>query len=399
MTQDNGERPETQSGDEHGQNDTNLTTEITQKCVAITEKFRSGVISKVNAFIDLQRAIPHDESDPSTHIKALEAYIRILDNFKRLRINVGGNGGARAEPDGGDERDGEPGDDGGDGDPPAGQDKRHRSHSVDSSGGSPTKRKIDVNAFAWVIRDEIDPPALSPSLAQTQASLENFSRDLKLAKVSLLNSPRLPQFPDTEWTNLLSGRAVDLDHVLAGQYSISQDDRRTERIGEIEFIVGSIKPDKTVNTHGKWLIAWDQAVEATTYIFPHRALELREYGKHITQLFTSFPDHLHTRIIQYDRAVRIRAAQRRNLLLTDYAQFGDLHVLWIQNAGGAAGGARDDSKQTKGSGSASGRRREPCRRWNEGRCPNTVASCNFAHVCSKCRSNAHTADKCDVHHK
>jgi hypothetical protein len=107
-----------------------------------------------------------------------------------------------------------------------------------------------------------------------------------------------------------------------------------------------------VNTHGKWLIAWDQAVEATTYIFPHCALELREYGKHITQLFASFPDHLHTRIIQYDRAVRIRAAQRRNLLLTDYAQFGDLHVLWIQNAGGAAGGARDDSKQTKGSGSA-----------------------------------------------
>jgi hypothetical protein len=72
MTQDNGERPETQSGDEHGRDDTNLTTEIIEKCVAITEKFRSGVISKVNTFINLQQAIPHDESDPLTHVKALE---------------------------------------------------------------------------------------------------------------------------------------------------------------------------------------------------------------------------------------------------------------------------------------------------------------------------------------
>ena len=79
--------------------------------------------------------------------------------------------------------------------------------------------------------------------------------------------------------------------------SPTHDEQRTERIGELEVVLGSSRPDKVVNTHGKWLIAWDQTVEATLYVFPHRASELREYGKHITQLFASFPDHLHTRVI------------------------------------------------------------------------------------------------------
>jgi hypothetical protein len=36
----------------------------------------------------------------------------------------------------------------------------------------------------------------------------------------------------------------------------------TESIGQVEFVVGAAKPAKSVDTHGKWIIAWDQAVEA-----------------------------------------------------------------------------------------------------------------------------------------
>ena len=88
-----------------------------------------------------------------------------------------------------------------------------------------------------------------------------------------------------------------------------------------------------VNMHGKWLITWDITVEATSFVFPHRASELREYTKHIMQLFAPFPDIMHMCIIQYDRAVRIRTAQWKDLLLTDLARFSDLHFLWVQNAG------------------------------------------------------------------
>ena len=42
-------------------------------------------------------------------------------------------------------------------------------------------------------------------------------------------------------------------------------------------------------------------------------------------------------VIAFDRAVRVRAAQRRGLLLTDYDKYHDLYLLWIINGGAAAG--------------------------------------------------------------
>ena len=383
------------AGDDHEQRDVSFGADVTAKCIEITERFRSGVISKVQAILALQSAIPHDNEH--TYLQALGAYMRVLDNFERIRERAipgpnrpgeGDNEGR--EDDRNEDQDGSEGRDGGNA-VVTGQNKRPRSRSLESDDG-PTKRKIDTDAFAWVIRDGIDPPSLPPSLVQTQSILENFSRDLKLAKSSLLNSARLPQFPDSEWTNLIAGRAVDLDHVLAGQYSVAHDERRTEQFGNLEVIVGTVKPARIVDTHGKWVIAWDQAVDATTYVFPHRSSELRDYGRHITQLFASFPDSLHTRVIQYDRAVRIRVAQRRDLLLTEYGQFADLHVLWIQNAGGGGTRTGDSDRRTRNTGNS--KRREACRRWNENRCPNSAAQCNYAHVCTKCRSNGHTNSEC-----
>jgi len=369
-----------------------LSSEVTEKCIGITERYRSGIVTKVSAILELQGTISRD--DESAYLQALGAYVRVLDNFERIRerASTGRNAGDVA--DGGEPIRGGDHDKDEHEDIPGGN-KRRRSQSVGTDDGL-ARRKVNIDAFAWVIRDGIDPPSLSPSLMQTLATLENFSRDPKLTKTSLLNSTRLPQFPESEWTNLIAGRAVDLDHVLAGQYSVSHDERRTERIGELELIVGSAKPSRVVDTHGRWVIAWDQAVDATTYVFPHRSSELQDYGRHISQLFASFPDALHPRVIQYDRAVRIRTAQRRDLLLTDYNQFSDLHVLWIQNAG--AGGTRsgDSEKRGRSTGGVSNgsRRREPCRQWNEGRCPNSVANCSYAHACAKCRSNAHTSAEC-----
>ena len=113
----------------------------------------------------------------------------------------------------------------------------------------------------------------------------------------------LPQFPESEWVSLLSGRAIDLNHTLASHYSTSHEEKRTERIGEIEFVVSRSRSTKAVETHGNWVSAWDQTVEATLFVFEHRATKLRDYGRHITQLFTSLEPPLHTRIIQYDRMV------------------------------------------------------------------------------------------------
>lgn len=296
MTQDveGQENPENQG--ENQEQGAQLSSEVTKQCIEITKWFRAGTLAKVSAILELQSTIPRD--DESAYLKALSTYVHVLDNFEciRGRIEPGRiEGDEDVEPGAGERKDSPA-------DSVATPYKRPRLQSVGSDDGT-TKHRVDVSAFAWVIRDGINPPSLSPSLLQTQAALENFSRDLKLAKSSLFNSARLPQFPDSEWTNLITGRAVDLDHVLASQYSVAHDNRRTEHIGELELVIGSTKPARVVDTHGKWVIAWDQAVDATTFVFPHRTSELREYGRHISQLFASFPDSLHSRVIQYDRAV------------------------------------------------------------------------------------------------
>jgi hypothetical protein len=39
------------------------------------------------------------------------------------------------------------------------------------------------------------------------------------------------------------------------------------------------------------------------------------------------PPERHLRIIHFDKAVRLRVSQRRDLLLTDHASFADLSLL------------------------------------------------------------------------
>ena len=289
------------SGHENARNEggqgTSPDTDVTKECVEITERFRAGTITKVSAILALQQTIPQETK--TTYLEALGAYLRVLDNFEHIRERTSCIEGLR-EPSGNADNEEEN---------IAGSTKRQRSQSIGSDDGS-TKQKIDPSTFAWVICDTVDPPALSPSLQQTQAVLENFSHDPKFAKTSLLNSARLPQFPDSEWTNLIARRAVDLDHVLAGQYSVNHDGRRTECIGDVEIVVGSTKLARVVDTHGKWVNAWDQTVDATTYVFPHRSSELQDYRRYISQLFSCFPDTMHPCVIQYDRAVRICVAQR-----------------------------------------------------------------------------------------
>ncbi|TFK33546.1 hypothetical protein BDQ12DRAFT_615005 [Crucibulum laeve] len=259
----------------------------------------------------------------------------------------------------------------------------------------PTKRKIDVNAFPWTIHDKIDPPKLHPTLAKTRELLSNYMLDVKFAKTHLLNSARCPQFPDSEWTNILSGRAVDLDQVLSSGYTISHDTHQTESFGSVKLIIGTTKPAKTVDTHGKWVIAWNQTINALLFTFPHRASKLRKYTRHINQLFSSLPEQFHDRIINYNRAVRMHTAQRHDLMLTDFQSFTDLHLLWVQNTGTANSRDNEGRRGTKTSGSSGGtaKRREACRRWNENKC--RQGNCIYAHVCSKCRSSTHVTSECN----
>jgi len=83
--------------------------------------------------------------------------------------------------------------------------------------------------------------------------------NLKGMKCSLVNSLTCPEFPDSEWTNILAGRAINLDAVLSGYYSTSNNDEQVEEIGDLEIQFGTVNPTKTVSATGDWSIAWNQA--------------------------------------------------------------------------------------------------------------------------------------------
>jgi hypothetical protein len=157
-------------GGEDSQRDTSLSLEIMEKCIGITERFCAGMILKVSALLELQATVLQDNE--STYHQALGAYIRVLNNFERIKEranpeDIPGGGGGNETPDAGR-------DDGEEGDDAAEQNKRTWSESPGADDGT-TKRKIDISSFAWVIHDGIDPLPLSPSLLQTQAILKNFS--------------------------------------------------------------------------------------------------------------------------------------------------------------------------------------------------------------------------------
>ena len=57
-----------------------LNHEVTTNCIHITDKYRSGLIEKVPAILELQRAIPQD--DKTTYLSALTVYIKVLDGYE-----------------------------------------------------------------------------------------------------------------------------------------------------------------------------------------------------------------------------------------------------------------------------------------------------------------------------
>jgi hypothetical protein len=375
------------------------------KCTNVVQEFRSGKISKPKASLLLQQLIPHDESNEDAFMSAYESYFDMLDNFEQYRsgnlerINdvqrqLAGTPGIRQ-----DHVDVQP-DQGGFVRPP----KRQHSPLSENGEDEYAKRtRLDYDALPW---NEFEDPGvdtstdLSPSLQKTHSLLENFSRDVKRARSSLLNcSKPIPQFPQAEWLNLLSGNSVDLDHVFSNIYTVTHSTNDVIELGKnVELLHGTSVPAKTVKTHGDWVIAWDCTVDATLFVFKHRKQELQAYGKHIQRYFASLPSQFHSRVINYDRAIRIRAAQRRDIELSNFSEFADLQIQWINNPSGLTSSQPadkadkpSDSKEKKG---PKGRRSAACRRWNENRCPNAAASCNYLHVCSKCASTGHVAGDC-----
>ncbi|KDQ15046.1 hypothetical protein BOTBODRAFT_174228 [Botryobasidium botryosum FD-172 SS1] len=287
-----------------------------EKCLKIIGRFREGTINKAQAVTLIYSILPREGSTPEAFVAAIGEYIAQLDNIetqhgaaaRRAPTNLDGTDVTR-QGRAGDEIDRDPSPDRGEEVPP-GLNKRRRSLTpeVDSE-PNPLKRKVDVGLLPWY-KPEPSPSEPSSDVEKTRRLIANYTRDLKQVKLDLLNSAHCPSFPDTEWTNVLSGKFVDLDRVLSGMYSIDPDDRESHSFGGYTITSGSSKPARQVTEHGQWINTWTRAAQALLFAFPHQSEELQIYQEHINDLFAALPRSMHPNVIRYDKAVRIQAAAR-----------------------------------------------------------------------------------------
>ena len=223
-------------------------------------------------------------------------------------------------------------------------------------------------------------------------------RDLKITKYRFFQNTDIPVFPLEEWDNVLCGKLVDLDRAFSGSYSTSSSDTTKEKLGELEIVHKSRVPDKRVKSSADWNRAWNDTVEAITFVFPHRLSELSRYGKHINRAFGKRVNSSADRVVEYDRACRKYVADTRTHDLSNIAGFADLRDQFL-----GWDGVREDPDATIGQGSPSvsggsakapRQKKDPCRRFNNGVCPSTAASCRYKHICSRCRSPSHAVKDC-----
>ena len=135
---------------------------------------------------------------------------------------------------------------------------------------------------------------MQDSLAKTLKLIESYTIDPRATKRSLVNEPDAPEFPDSEWKNVISGQAVNLDAVLSGQLSTTHDNPKIEKFGDIEISFGAVEPTKVVKNGGDWSIAWNRTVRAIIFAFPHRIQELSIYGEYIINLFSVTHPSVHS---------------------------------------------------------------------------------------------------------
>jgi hypothetical protein len=264
-------------------------------------------------------------------------------------------------------------------------------------GRSRTPSPSDESEFAWMRGKRGKAVPLSENLAKTLKLLDVYTVDPKAAKRSLVNQPDCPEFPDSEWNNVITGKAVSLDAVLTGQLSTTNDDLKTERFGDIKVTFGAVEPTKTVKSGGDWSIAWNRTVRAVTFAFPHRHSELTSYGEFIINLFAVTHPTVHNRVIAFDKAVRRRAGSVRNLELSAFEKYADLKIAHMDSIGVAVSAGASSSTGDKGKGdkhSKGWKKDEPCNKWNEGRCDKKEEECRRKHVCNNCSKPGHKGKEC-----
>ncbi|TFY58165.1 hypothetical protein EVG20_g8259 [Dentipellis fragilis] len=259
-----------------------FSPDVVDTCQAIVQKFRTGQYSCVKATLEIYSTIPDDGLTEDEHYQAVEVYLGMLDNFVEKHKNALARG-VQASASTGTHTLDSPDDQQVEAQLDESPLRQKRPRVIDSDDEDDTgdfhkygkRPELDLTDLPWVHDDA--GASLNEDLEHTRKLLACFAQDPKGVKASVVNARNCPQFPDSEWTNI---------------------------------IAGAIAPAKTVKSHGEWDTAWEQTVTATAFIFCHRRAELTQYKAFISQFFVVFGASHHERIFSFNKAVRISQISR-----------------------------------------------------------------------------------------
>ena len=358
-----------------------INQDILVSCNALVEGYRKGEVSKSTAYIEIQSKLATAfGNDRSRSDAAFGSFISTIESHD-AEVRAAIKKGRALHPE---ERSTSP----------ALSDSDERQPEFD---GEPlTKRfKVDESAYPWVKNRQEKRTILRDTLAKTLKLIELYTIDPKATKRSLVNEPDCPEFPDSEWKNVIAGRSVNLDAVLSGQLSTTHDDPKVEKFGDLEITFGAVEPTKLVKDGGDWTIAWSRTIRATVFAFPHRLPELSSYGEYIVNLFSVTHPSVHSRVIAFDKAVRKRVGGVRNLELCDFEKFSDLKIAHMDSIGvSVVSGTSKDDGNRKGKRNKNWKKDEPCNKWNDGKCAQEEENCRRLHICNKCHKGGHKGKDC-----
>jgi hypothetical protein len=355
-----------------------MAQRILAECELVVGHYRHRRISKGRALHEIHEKLTVAAAGSSLGVESsFNSFLAALEDCDKQDSGAANRGRALASAQG---LEGGPSDANRESSPPALERPGGRSNALEGQ-------------YPWVVTEIIESALqpLSPNLTETLRLLKIFLQDPKGAKHSILTSARCPEFPDSEWTNLVNGRPVNLGAVLSGLFSTTTNDERFEILGGgLELRFGAVAPTKLVSDAGTWTIAFDKMRAATLFAFPHRARELGNYRDYIVGLFAASHSSFHDRIISFDKAVRKRVAQRRDVELTDFHQFMDIKTAVVDPIGVGVVTAQRESN----AGAARRPKTEACNNWNIGRCTADVGNCRRLHICNNCRVAGHKGPDC-----
>jgi hypothetical protein len=426
-TQHSGEIPDTE---------VIFAGEVVRQIEAVVESFRTGGIKKTQAIVKISGILDADPTgNEQLKSESLDRYVSTLNGIEALaaqsnerglrytntalgkRKEGSSGGGERHEESNGDNAGASneididdfieglsKGDDLqlGENDPSEGSgddSDRESNNGLDERGRSNKKQRIYESQMPWFDAEQrVRKSCKNRSCNKTRNTLDVFQRDPVTVKRWIRCASTAPAgFANSEWDSLIKGETVDLHTVFSSLHHVRSIDESIGRIGATEIQFGKPKPAVKVETSGQWTAAFNLVIKATSFLFPHRDEELRQYGDYMEELFSAKSTAVHPRLFKYDEAVRYKVGQGQSILLTDRTAFTRYYEAIVAPDGVGIEGEDEGGKAGPRKGGKPGERSDICHRFNASKgCNLTADKCKYKHICKKCRSRGHGKVDCKV---